>query len=99
MHTHLTNNGTYAVTFHRVEDSANCKAGKTTFDSMLNKLNEEITTSSTNDTSTNTKVPNTDVLQDGGLLEEDNNNDTEVSKDLGSLKDEDDGPTINPELP
>ena len=29
-------------------------------------------------TSTNTKVPNTDVLKEGVLLEEDTNNDTEV---------------------
>ena len=49
MHMHLTNNGTHAVTSHGVEDSANCMALKTTFDSMLNKLNEEIATTGTND--------------------------------------------------
>jgi hypothetical protein len=70
---------------------------RTTSDSKLAETLPNVTASGTNDT----KVPNTDVLKDLPLAEEDNG-DTKVPKvpdDLGGLNDEDEGPTTDPELP
>ena len=78
-----------------------CKQAKTmTGGSIPPELTDSLTVA-TEDTQNNTKVPKTDLLNDGGLLKDDDtadtSNDTKVPKDLGGLND-DDGLTINPDL-